>query len=101
MPIDTSPTALYYNKSAMADRGITVISVAAEDMEAWNKNEIADNYGKKKSDFPALANITVPAKGFFRDDAYTRKTEQGGTNWTEPASGVAPCVQRPDRYELG
>ncbi len=89
LPIDTSPTALYYNKSAMADRGVTVISVAEEDMAAWNNNEIADNYGKKKSDFPALANITVPAKGFFRDDAYTRKTEQGGTNWTEPSSGVA------------
>ena len=86
LPIDTSPTALFYNKTALTERGVCVISVAAEDMEAWNNNQIADNYGKKKSDFPALANINVPAKGFFRDDAYTRFE---GETWREPASGTA------------
>ena len=85
LPIDTSPTALFYNKTALADRGVTVISVATEDMEAWNKNEIADNYGKKKSDFPELSSINVPAKGFFRDDAYTRFE---GETWREPSAGT-------------
>ena len=84
LPIDTSPTVLYYNKTALLDRGVTVISVAEEDMAKWNNNEIGDKYGKKKSDFAALSGITVPAKGFFRNDNGTRKTEQGGTAWQEP-----------------
>lgn len=74
LPIDTSPTALYYNKTAIQNRGIIVISVDEDKMAAWNRGEIADNYGKKKSDYPSLANIEVPAKGFFRDDIHTRKT---------------------------
>lgn len=88
LPIDTSPTVLYYNKTALRDRGVTVISVPAEDMDKWNNNEIGDKYGKKKSDFTELNGITVPAKGFFRDDNGTRKTEQGGTSWQEPELGT-------------
>lgn len=74
LPIDISPTALYYNKKAIQDRGIIVISVDEDKMDAWNRGEIADNYGKKKSDYPVLTNIEVPAKGFFRDDEFTRRT---------------------------
>lgn len=97
LPIDTSPTSLFYNKSALTDRGICVISVNEEDMDRWNANEIADNYGHKKSDFPALNGITVPKKGFFRDDEYTRKTYGKTTDIDNailegvqiPAQGVA------------
>lgn len=89
LPIDTSPTVLYYNRTALADMGVTVISVPAEDMAKWNRGEIADKYGHKKSDYSALANIDVPAKGFFRDDSNVRKTETGGTNWQIPAHGTA------------
>ena len=74
LPVDVSTTALYYNRTALENRGITVISVDEDKMDEWNRGEIADHYGKKKSDYPALTNIEVPAKGFFRDDDYTRKT---------------------------
>ena len=66
LPIDSSPTALFYNKTAMETAGVIVIGVEAKDMDAWNRNEIADKYGKKKSDYPTLANVTVPKKGYFR-----------------------------------
>ena len=66
LPIETCPTALYYNKGLMEKAGIIVISVDEDKLEAWNNNQIADNYGKKKSDYTKLANVTVPAKGYYR-----------------------------------
>lgn len=68
MPVESRPTALYYNKGLMEKAGIIVISVDEDKLEAWNKNEIADNYGKKKSDYEKLANINVPAKGYYRSE---------------------------------
>ena len=88
LPFDTYPSALYYNKTALEGRGVTVISVPAEDMDAWNQGSIADQNGVKKSDLAALSGINVPAKGFFRDDAHTRKTESGEAAWVEPAAGT-------------
>ena len=66
MPLESRPTALYYNKGLMEKAGIIVISVDEDKLEAWNNNQIADNYGKKKSDYTKLANVTVPAKGYYR-----------------------------------
>jgi len=48
MPLESRPTALYYNKGLMEKAGIIVISVDEDKLSAWNNNEIADNYGKKK-----------------------------------------------------
>lgn len=80
LPIDSSPTALYYNRTVMEDNGIVVIGVREEDMEKWNKNEIADAYGKKKSDYPELAGVDVPAKGYYRsEDAW----HLGDTAWKQ------------------
>lgn len=83
LPVDTSPTALYYNKTAMGKVGVKVISVAAEDMEKWNNNEIADKYGNKKSDLGIT--VTVPKKGFFRSD---NKQYLAGGTWIMPAEGT-------------
>ena len=66
MPLESRPTALYYNKGLMEKAGIIVISVDEDKLEAWNNNQIADNYGKKKSDYAKLANVTIPAKGYYR-----------------------------------
>ena len=88
LPFDTSASAMFYNKTALTARGVIVISVEAEDMEKWNNNEIADLNGKRKSDYAALNTIDVPAKGFFRDDAHTRKTQSGEAGWTEPNAGT-------------
>ena len=74
-PLDTKPSAIYYNETMFEKAGIIVISVDEENMDAWNKGEIADNRGKKKSDFPKLSNVTVPKKGYYRSrNPYTTDT---------------------------
>ena len=73
--LDTKPSAIYYNETMFEKAGIIVISVDEENMDAWNKGEIADNRGKKKSDFPKLSNVTVPKKGYYRSrNPYTTDT---------------------------
>lgn len=83
LPIDPRPTALYYNKGLMESAGIIVISVDEDKLDAWNKGEIADNYGKKKGDYPKLANVTVPAKGYYRSQNpyYFTELSEG---WEKP-----------------
>ena len=75
LPLDTKPSAIYYNETMFEKAGIIVISVDEENMDAWNKGEIADNRGKKKSDFPKLSNVAVPKKGYYRSrNPYTTDT---------------------------
>ena len=68
LPLDTKPSAIYYNETMFEKAGIIVISVDEKDMDAWNRGEIADNRGKKKSDFAKLDGVTVPKKGYFRSE---------------------------------
>lgn len=82
MPLDTKPSALYYNESMFKKAGIIIISVDEEDMDAWNRGEIADKRGHKKSDFAKLSNVTVPKKGYYR----SVRPYVSGFEWTMPAS---------------
>lgn len=88
LPLDARPTALYYNKGLMEKAGIIVISVDEDKLDAWNNNEIADNYGKKKSDYAKLNGVTVPKKGYYRsrNPYYFTRFSEG---WVKPdiASG--------------
>ncbi|MBQ8884912.1 MAG: extracellular solute-binding protein [Clostridia bacterium] len=84
MPVDTRPTALYYNEDVFEKAGITVISVNEEDMDKWNAGEIPDLRGKYKRDYSKIANITVPKKGYFRSG--TQYTENDGWYWEKPAN---------------
>lgn len=75
LPIDTKPTGLYYNITLFEMAGVNCISVDEADLDAWNRNEIADNNGKRISDFEELwdsdtntAIKEVPAKGYYRSD---------------------------------
>lgn len=68
LPIDVRPTALYYNEDVFTKAGIIVISVDEEDMDKWNAGEIADRRGKYKSDYEKLNGLTVPKKGFYREE---------------------------------
>ncbi len=81
--VDSRPTAIYYNETLFEKAGIKVISVAEEDMEKWNKNEIADARGKKKSDYGLTGNI--PARGFYR--SAMQYTGGGLASWSKPRSG--------------
>ena len=81
LPIDSSPTALYYNRAVMEDAGIVIIGVAEEDMDKWNSGEIADKYGKYKSDYSSLNSVTVPAKGYWRSK---NAFHLGEARWIKP-----------------
>ena len=83
MPLESRPTALFFNKGLMERAGIVVISVDEDKLAAWNNNEVADNYGKKKSDYAELANTTVPAKGYYRSKKpyYYDELSEG---WVKP-----------------
>lgn len=82
LPLDTKPSAIYYNETMFEKAGIIVISVDEENLDAWNRGEIADNRGKKKSDFPKLDGVTVPKKGYYRsENPYT-----ADTGFTMPSS---------------
>ncbi len=88
LPLETRPTALYYNESVFEKAGIIVISVDESDMDAWNAGEIADRRGKYKSDFPSLADITVPKKGYFRENPCYRKSDSDFNFWVKPEDEI-------------
>ena len=66
VPLDSQPTALYYNQSMLEDAGIVVVSVEEEDLDKWNNNEIPDNVGKYKKDYGFADDFVLPAKGYYR-----------------------------------
>ena len=84
LPLDTKPSALYYNESMFAKAGIIVISVDEENLDAWNDGEVADNRGKTRADYeaehPELKGVTVPNKGYYRS-IYPYTVDVG---WTYP-----------------
>ena len=86
LPLDTQPTALYYNESLFEAAGIITVSVDEEDVVAWNNNEIPDKRGNKKSDFPELAGYTIPAKGFYRSENPYYYDDA----WMQPWSPASP-----------
>lgn len=81
LPLDTKPSALYYNETMFEKAGIIVISVDEKDMDAWNAGTIADKRGNKKSDFAKLNGVTVPKKGYYR----SMRPYVSGFEWTMPA----------------
>ncbi len=85
LPLDTQPTALYYNVTLFQSAGIKVISVDEEDLDAWNNNEVPDNAGKYKRDFPELEGVTVPAKGYYRSEFPYVENGEETENWVPPA----------------
>ena len=66
VPLDSQPTALYYNQTMLESAGIVVVSVDEEDLDKWNNNEIPDNVGKYKRDYGFADDFVLPAKGYYR-----------------------------------
>lgn len=85
LPLDSQPSALYYNKTMFESAGIKVISVDEEDLEAWNAGTIADNSGKKKSDYGIT--IDVPAKGYYRSVSPYYFNGEMTNAWQKPIVG--------------
>ena len=140
VPVDTSPTAIYYNRQAMENCGVIVISVdddvVTQDnfaqfqgeyegltsdmigehlMDLWNENKIADKFGQwhdtcgnrggvdsngnpdgggYEADVLVTREITVPAKGYYREDSYNNYVKADGHPWINPnAGGVTSVVK--------
>ncbi len=90
LPVDTKPTGLYYNETLFEKMGVVIISVDEDKLDAWNRNEIKDNKGMKKSDYeakyPRMKNRTIPAKGYYRSEyPYTGKGQWRLPDMTNPA----------------
>ncbi len=66
LPKDIGPTVIFYNEDHFTAAGVKVISVAKEDLDAFNAGTKTDDRGQSKNDlFPA--GFTVKPKGYFTD----------------------------------
>lgn len=85
IPIYNDTTMLYYNKTALEYVGVICISVPEEDLAAFN-NGAPDANGKTKTDY-GIADVTVPAKGYYRSGKpfVPAAGETDGISWTMPA----------------
>ncbi len=85
IPVYNDTTMLYYNKTAFEHVGVICISVAEEDLEAFN-NGATDANGKTKADYGIT--IDVPAKGYYRsENPYIPAAgETDGSSWKMPSS---------------
>lgn len=100
LPLDTRPSALYYNETLFRQAGILVISVDESDLEAFWSGNKADNRGLTKADYITqyeqmqrdglvsssavnkLKNLTkLPNKGYYRE-----RPCYGGAPWSQPNS---------------
>ena len=67
IPKDIGPTVIFYNEDHFTDAGVKVISVAAENLAAFNSGTKTDARGQSKSSLGSLASYTVQEKGYFVD----------------------------------
>ena len=82
VPKDIGPTVIYYNETMFKRAGVTSISVAKEDLEAFNNNTKADDRGKKKSEYGI--DCVVKEKGYFIDNSGNKWfNNQIPMNWEE------------------
>ncbi len=65
IPKDIGPIVIYYNETQFNEVGIKVLSVAKEDLAAFNAGTKADARGKKKADLGITDE--VKEKGYFVD----------------------------------
>lgn len=81
LPAYNNTTVLYVNTGKLTASGIICISVAEEDLEAFNSGTAADANGKTKADYGITTEIL--AKGFQRVNPYV----DGKNTWSKPSAG--------------
>ncbi len=100
LPLDTRPSALYYNETLFRQAGILVISVNEEDVDEFWAGEKADHRGLTKSDYIAKyeqmeeegiissnavsklkAMQKLPKKGYYRE-----RPRYNGATWNSPTN---------------
>lgn len=92
VPKDIGPTVIYYNETYFKGAGITVISVAAEDLEKFNGGNFADDKGNTKNDLKI--NGEVKEKGFFNLGGKWYFNNQVPMSWEETVA----CAQMVQTY---
>lgn len=80
VPKDIGPTVIFYNETHFTQAGVTVLSVAAEDLEAFNGGA-ADARGNTKAKLGITG--TVKEQGFFRDNGKMFFNNQIPMSWQE------------------
>ena len=81
VPKDIGPTVIFYNETFFEQAGITCISVAAEDLAAFNAGTKKDDKGKFKSEYGLTSE--VKEKGYFYLDGKYFFNNQVAMNWEE------------------
>lgn len=64
LPKDIGPTVIYYNKNYIEALEVTIISVPADQLDAFNDGSYVDGNGKTKAQYGI--NGTVKEKGYFQ-----------------------------------
>lgn len=90
VPKDIGPTVIYYNETEFEKAGIQIISVAAEDLDAYN-NGAKDDRGHTKADM-GLAGVTVKEYGYFVANGQKYFNNQVPMSWDETVE-VATILQ--------
>jgi|AGTN01.2.fsa_nt_gi ABC-type sugar transport system, periplasmic component len=97
IPKDIGPTVIYYNESYFESAGVTVISVAEENLSAFNSGA-ADSRGKTKAQYGITGEVKV--KGFFTDGNKKYFNNQIGMSWEETVE-CARLVQNGSAADYG
>ena len=90
VPKDIGPTVIYYNETEFENAGIKIISVAAEDLDAYN-NGAKDDRGNTKADM-GLGGVTVKEYGYFVANGQKYFNNQIPMSWDETVE-VANILQ--------
>lgn len=98
VPKDLGPTAIFYNEKYFEGAGITVISVDAADLDAFNNQGAADSRGKTKDQYGIKG--TVKEKGYFELGGKYYFNNQVPMSWDETVA-CANKVQSYMRNTLG
>lgn len=67
IPKDIGPTVIFYNETHFTQAGIKVISVSADDLDAFNAGTKNDDRGQSKASLGFPDGFTVKEKGYFVD----------------------------------
>lgn len=90
IPKDIGPTVIYYNETYFEDAGVTTISVAAEDLAAFNGGA-KDSRGKTKAEYGIDGE--VKEKGYFELGGKKYFNNQVPMSWDESVT-LSQLVQK-------
>ncbi len=90
VPKDIGPTVIFYNETEFERAGIKIISVGAEDLDAYN-NGAKDDRGNTKDDI-GLTGVTVKEYGYFVVNGQKYFNNQIPMSWDETVE-VATILQ--------